>query len=91
MSVEELNPDSAILGQVRDHWEKIAALVIWKLAREKGVAITYLDMEQFNKESDAGEAVLLTWAHRDSIELKIVTREAALRIAAHDQTQRGTS
>lgn len=89
MSVEELNPDNPILGQVRDHWEKITALVVWKLAREKGVILSYEDMEQFNKESDTGKLVLLTWAHKESIELKIVTRADAERIAAYDKTQVG--
>lgn len=74
-----MNPDSVVLQQVDGMWQKLAALIVWKLARE-GVTITHKDMDEFAR----GDNVLLTHGHFDSIEFKIVTAEAARRIAAHD-------
>ena len=85
----ELN-DAPILDQVREHWQKLLAVVVWKLARRKGVVITLKDFEAFRAESEATGLTLLTWGHRDSVEFRMVTREDAERIAAHDtDTNRG--
>lgn len=90
MPVEVINPDSAVLSQVGEYWQKLAAMLVWKLAR-KGVKISVKDMDAFQREYEAGGGVLLTHGHHDSIEFKIVTRAEAERIAAYDATQRGTA
>ena len=84
--MNELN-DAAILDQVRDYWQNIAAMLVWKLA-PNGVHLTRDDMVQFNLK----EKVLLTHGHRDSIEFRMITRAEADKLAAHDQaTNRGTA
>jgi len=83
MSATELN-DAPVLDQLRDHWQSICALIVWKLAKD-GVKITHQDMEQFAKE----DLVLLSHGHYDSFEFKMITKEKAELIAAHELTQRG--
>ncbi len=80
----ELN-DAAVLDQVREHWQSVAALLVWKLA-PNGVLLTADDFVQFM----AQDKVLLTHGHRESFELRIVTHAEAQLIAAHDRaTNRG--
>jgi hypothetical protein len=76
-----------ILGQLEGQWEKVAALLVWKLAREKGVTITFKDMEQCHADG----LVFMTWGHFDSIDFKMITPEAAKRLADHQETQKGTA
>lgn len=91
MTVEILNPDSAVLGQLEGYWQRIATLIIWKAAKKRRVTLSAADMEQFQREFEAGGAVLLTHGHTDSIDFKIVTKAEADRIIAHDRTQRGNA
>lgn len=84
MTVNVINPDAAILQQVQEHWQKLAALIVWKLA-PTGVTLTFEDISSFPPDR-----VLLTHGHRDSIEFKIVSQADAERLAAHDRaTNRG--
>jgi len=84
----ELN-DAPILDQVREHWQKLLAIVVWKLAPQ-GVTITHQDLVRFYADSAKKNLTLLTHGHRDSIDFKMVTREEAEQIAAHDaKTNRG--
>lgn len=86
MTVKVLNPDSATLTQVQEHWMKIAALLVWKLA-PNGVTLTAEDIASFPPDR-----ALLTWGHRGSFEFKLVTEEEGKRLAAHDAaTNRGTA
>lgn len=89
MTTSKLNPDSAILGQLDEQWQKIAAVLVWKLARD-GVQITLEDFRNFAVETAAGEAVLFTHGHIDSIELSIVTAKRAAELAVYDANNRGT-
>jgi lauroyl/myristoyl acyltransferase len=89
VTVTEINPEAVVLDQLRDQWEKIAAVLVWKLSRDKVVQITWQDLEQFQVEVDAGEAVMFTHGHKESIELSIVTASRAVELARHDAAQRG--
>ena len=81
----ELN-DAAILDQTREHWQKLAALILWKVTEGKSnVVITLADIQAF---SDS-QLILLTHGHHDSIEFGLVTPERANAIVAHNDTQRG--
>lgn len=86
MSIEIINPESAVLTQVQEHWMKIAALLVWKLA-PNGVVLTDKDIASFPLDR-----ALLTWGHKDSFEFRLVTQQEAERLAAHDAaTNRGTA
>lgn len=83
----EIN-DAAILDQTREHWQKLAALILWKLTQGKSsVSITPADMEAFA----ASERILLTHGHHDSIEFKLVTPDEARVLMAHNETMKGRS
>lgn len=83
----EINPDSTMMQQSKDHWQKYLCLVIWKLARE-GVTISVADMVEFANQD---KNILLTHGHIDSIEFKLVTMAEATRLADYDQKQRGSA
>jgi len=87
----ELNPDAVILQQLQGQWQKMVALVVFKLAKEKGVKITQTDITAFMREYERTGMTLMTWGHFDSIEFKLVTREEAERLAAWDKQQRGNA
>lgn len=85
MTTKVINPDSAILQQMDGHWQKLCALLVWKLARQ-GVTLTHEEIKQCTSE---GELILLTHGHYDSIEFRLVTPAEAERIVAHDRTMHG--
>lgn len=86
MTVNVINPDSAILQQSEGMWQKYCALLVWKLARQ-GVTISVADIDKCNSE---GELILLAHGHYDSIEFKLVTPQQAAVIAAFERNnQRG--
>ncbi len=87
MTTNVMNPDAAILQQLEGHWQKICALLVWKLARQ-GVTLTHAEIEACTKE---GELVLLTHGHYDSIEFKLVTPKEAQRIVEHERKRHGHS
>lgn len=74
MTVQQIGNDP-ILGQVQEHWMKLAALLVWKLAPQ-GVTITFEEMQKF-----PANLALLTHGHRDSIEFRMVSREEAEALA----------
>lgn len=84
MTTNVINPDAAILQQLDGQWQKIAAILIWKLA-PNGVTLTHEDMERFPPD-----LALYTHGHKESIDFKMVSMEEAQRLADHDkQTNRG--
>lgn len=91
MSVMKINPDSTILQQVDGQWQKLAMLILWKVAGDKPVRITAEDMARCQAEFAPGIPAIFTHGHSDSIEFSIVTEAEAARIAEHDKTMRGTA
>lgn len=85
----EVNPDSTVLRQLDNHWQKIAAIIVWKLAGRERITISTADIEKFSAETERGEAVLLSHGHKDSIDFQIVDVAAAEKLAAHDAQQTG--
>jgi hypothetical protein len=84
MTVNVINPDSAILQQLDGEWQKICALLLWKLA-PNGVTLTHDDIQRFPQD-----LALYTHGHKDSIDFKMITLEAAKLLAEHDaRTNRG--
>lgn len=84
-----MNPDSTVLQQLDGHWQKLAALILWKLAGRQMVTVSHADMERFSKEFAPEYAVIFTHGRHDAIDFQIVTVADAERIAAHDKSQRG--
>lgn len=86
----ELN-DAPILDQTREHWQKMLALVLFKVRKQYGafqIKITVEDIEAMNA-AYGGNAVVFTHGHHDSIELSLVTQDQAQMIAAHNAGIKG--
>ena len=90
MTAVEMN-DAAVLDQLREHWQKVAALLVWKLAKREPVRITSSDLDAFDRESNGVGAVLLTIGHHDAFTFRIVTDAEAAAYAAHEQGLRGST
>lgn len=74
-----------ILQQLDGQWQKLCAAVLYKLSRGAPVLITTRDLEELYDFMQTHQ--LLTWGHKDSIELRLVTPERAREIAAHVEAQ----
>jgi hypothetical protein len=86
-----INPDSAVLQQTDGHWQKLAAIILWKLNGGAEVSITSADIERFNAQYAPGIPVLFTHGTYDGLRFSIVTEDAAERIAQHDKKLRGVA
>ena len=86
-----LNPDSAILQQLDGQWQKVAALLLWKLAGVEKVTITCNDMEEMARQFHPGQPCIFTHGHQDSIDFQVLDEKAASRIAEFEATQRGSA
>jgi hypothetical protein len=71
-----------VLDQLEGQWQKIAAVLVWKLAREKGVIVGDKDFEEIRRANADGQ-VFMTWGHYDSFEFRWMDRGAALKLAEH--------
>lgn len=91
MTATKINPDSAVLQQLDGHWQKMAMLLLWKLAGREKVKITVEEMARWQAEFSPGIPVLLTHGHSDSIEFQVIDEAAAMRIADHEKTMKGTA
>lgn len=78
MPGNELN-DAPVLDQVREHWQKIAALLLLKLADGKQVEITVEDIERLRE----GEFVVFLNGGSRGFTVGLITTQAADVIAAH--------
>jgi hypothetical protein len=88
---QKISHESMVLQQCDGHWQKLAALILWKLNGGKIVRVTAADIEAMNAQFAPGTAVILTHGHSDSIEFSIIDADAAERMAAHDATMKGSA
>lgn len=85
---EVVNDDRPlILQQLDGHWQKLCAAVIYKLSRGSPVIITNRDLEELIEFMQTHQ--LLTWGHKDSIELRLVTPERAKALSEHVESLGG--
>lgn len=87
----KINPDSVILQQLDGQWQKMAILLLWKLAGREKVKLTYQEIASCNAEFAPGIPVLLTHGHSDSIEFQVIDEAAARVIANFDKTMKGSA
>jgi len=86
MDQNKVNQDSVILQQLDGQWQKMAMLLLWKLAGRKVVRITGEDMARCAKEFAPGAPVVFTHGMSDAIEFSIVDEERAKAFAEYDAT-----
>ncbi|MDP1795900.1 MAG: hypothetical protein Q8K78_00385 [Planctomycetaceae bacterium] len=77
----ELNPNHAVTQELREHWHKIAALLMWKLRQSK-VTITIEDIGVFDAVPDASMPTIIVHYHKDSMDILLMPIEEAQRYAA---------
>lgn len=80
-----------ILQQLDGQWQKIAMALMFKLSREQPVVITTGDFQQLAEYIADGDKRLMTWGHWDSIELRIMKKADALRLARQVEDLGGSS
>lgn len=90
MSVHRLN-DAPVLDQVQEHWQKLMAVVLWKYHKGATLTLNVADFQAYQRDFEAGNALMFTHGHVDSIDLAIITAERAAVIAEHQKTQGGTA
>ena len=80
MKVEKMNPESEIIQQMEGQWQKLLMVIAWKAGRE-GITIGDNDIIGCIAAFEAeGGPVLLTHGHKDSIQLRVVSRKEAEEI-----------
>lgn len=88
VKVRDYNPGATINAQLNGQWQQLMAVLVWKLAKD-GVTLTAAEIGEYAYLSQRGDAVLMTYGHTDSIELKTVSAEQARELATYDQSQVG--
>lgn len=89
--VEMLNPDSAVTQQLDGHWQKVAMMLLWKLAGREPVRLASEEIARFSAEFAPGIPVLATHGTWDAIEFRLVDEAAAQRLLEHERRMRGTA
>lgn len=88
MSVNNLTPDSVVLQQVQQHWQKLFTFMLWKLAGRQKITLTDAEISQCMAEFAPGAPTLYTHGHAHSIDFQVVTPETAETIAAQARSTR---
>jgi hypothetical protein len=87
MSNVKINPDSVILNQLDDQWEKICMVLLHKLSGGKPVKITAQDFIDIRKYYEPDGPVLFTHGMADAIELSVITHERAEELANYETSK----
>jgi hypothetical protein len=86
----ELN-DAPVLDVVRDHWQKISALLLHRFAlRGELVQFTADDMKKLETDWPEG-TIVLCLGTQDAIGLKLVTPAEAEKLKRHNNTLKGSA
>lgn len=91
MTVRNMTPDSVVLQQVQEHWQKLFALMLWKLRGREAVTLSFREIEEAHADFAAQGLTLLMHGRTDSLLFQLVDRARAERLAAHDNSMRGTA
>lgn len=83
------DPRPFIFQQLDGQWQKLAAVMLWKFAKETPLILSTRDFEEFRAWMAVGDKQFLTWGHVDSIELRLIPRADAERLVAHVEAQGG--
>lgn len=87
----KINPDSVVLEQLDDQWQKMAMLLLWKLAGKQQVRVTAKDMEAMTSAFAPGMPIIFVYGQFDAFAFQLVDEDKAAGLAAYDATLKGTS
>ncbi len=85
----EMNPDNPALTQMRNQWHQLCAFVMLHLGSDH-VTLTLADIEDITENKLNGRVIGL-FAHRDSLEIKLLTTEEARRLATDVRARGGAA
>ncbi len=74
----------ATVSELQGRWEKLGVVLLWKLARDKGVELTQAD-----RAAVPGHLMLLAHGHAEDIEYRFVPREEGERIEKFERENEG--
>ena len=84
--------DAPVLDQVEPYWQKLAALILWKLKGTERVEVTDEDITRMEAEfAGQGGAIIFVHGMHDRFGFQIVNAEQAQRIAAHEAAMKGSA
>lgn len=86
-----INPESTILKQLDEQWQRVAMLLLWKTSKGERVEITVEEIEEFHDTFAPGIPVLFTHGMVDRMAFQIVDEKKAAELAAFDAAQRPQS
>lgn len=88
----EVNPDSTVLRQLDEQWQKMAMLILFKCLPPGGVCkITAADMLEISKRFGPEGPAIFTHGMVDGLEFSLITHERARELAEYDRTQRAAA
>lgn len=79
----ELN-EAPVLDQLREHWQKMFALLLWKTTKGKPVTISAKDIESYVKQENT---VIFTHGHADSVTFSLVSPARAAELEKFQRSQ----
>jgi hypothetical protein len=82
----EINPEHPVTQEMHDMWHKMCGVLLWKFANG-AYTVTMEDMNGFMKAHP--DCAVIFHAHRETVDLKIVTMEEGLRLAEEERNQGG--
>jgi hypothetical protein len=84
--------DGAVMAQLAQHWDKIAAILLWKLQGPNvPITITEKDFEEFARAFPGeGGPVVFTHGYKEGFALQIISQKRGAEIAALHAEKKGT-
>ena len=86
-NIEGQNPESIMMPQMEGHWQKMCAVLLWKLAKTSTIRITNLDLQDLIMEFEPGMPVVFTNGKEEYIEFALITEEQAKARVEFEQTK----
>jgi hypothetical protein len=79
----EMNPHHPVTQEVREHWHKIAALIMWKAGLTK-VTIINGEIDIFGSLPPASMPTIIIHTHKESLDILLMPLDEAKRYAAKE-------
>lgn len=81
--LKEKTGEKAGLLQLQGRWQKLACVLLWKLARDGCVLMAY------DRDAVPADKVLMAHGHKDDLEYRFVPRDEAARIQKFERDNEG--
>lgn len=85
MSTEEINPNHGVTKELREHWQNLMAIVLWKsgaLSPDKAIKITSEDIAAL--QAAYQNPAVVTHSRKDSLDLYLASNTQARELAQEE-------